>query len=705
MFYRDSCAVYYMVLQHKAQKAHRHKRVNAGVATCSMRCTPGRPPWRGAMRAQRDAPAAAAFSGAWLGAGTVNSRDRSYWQIMRSAFALCSQYPQLTVIVNHFDDPVPAHAPRGRHAMIPQFEKVGWSDHNRVGTTWIPGMKVLFWKLVLTPEYVRRFNAVWMFDSDVAVHPSIFPLGSLMGVLSDTGASLLQPSIRARMHGTYHTFLRVKHAHMSCMATTARFVELMIPIFRMEAWAAVHRRIFARLPDQDLFRSDHGIDLTWCALIASEIPDRPPCLVTPSLSALHTNTHLIERFLQNNSGAARSCSGVCKTLQREFKPFWANYSHDTKDCWGASIGGLSKAGTFEQDGLTVKARRYLKNRHASLQNPESGEVVRYLGLTSMHSLDNVMTTLLLGLKSTLNAVPDLRVFINFFDALKPGQSAPASPQADSRIFFSRVPGGVVRFWHTVITEGVLDGISALWIFDAGLSLHPSSLPLKSLLEARANLPAGVLQATVKGSEIDLISERQFEKVYAKRGGTCDATTIHAVSFNSVVIASPVWRIFMRLALLQPRDVGEQKLGHVACDAAARLGAEDNWRPKGPTKSTCACALLRAPAHRLLPALGPKYQKNLDKRPGLTRCFTRGCPGTFSVNNSLAHHDDGRCWSVSYSATGYSPHGYRSTQLSEMAHANAIRHKKFAEAEKLGRKQATSIPRGGFAGKRTTHFAG
>ena len=150
---------------------------------------------------------------------------------------------------------------------------------------------------------------------------------------------------------------------------------------------------------------------------------------------------------------------------------------------------------------------------------------------------------------------------------------------------------------------------------------------------------------------------------------------------------------MRLALLQPRDVGEEKLGHVACDAAARLGAEDKWRPKSPTKSTCACALLRTPAHRLLPALGPKYQKNLDKRPGLTRCFTRGCPGTFSVNNSLAHFDDGRCWSVSYSATGYSPHGYRSTQLSELAHANAIRHKKLLEAEKLGRKQATtSIPR-------------
>ena len=634
-----------------------------------------------------------AFSGAWLGAGTVHSRDRQHMQIMRSAFALCSQYQQLTVVMNHFDDPVPAHAPRGRHSLVPQFEKS--AGHNRVGTTWIPGMKVLFWKLVLTPAYVQRFSAVWMFDSDVAVHPSIFPLGSLMGVLSGTGASLLQPSIRAQVHGTYHGFLRVKHAHMSCLATTAKFVELMIPIFRMEAWAAVHRRMFARLADEDLFRSDHGIDLTWCALVASEIPDRPPCLVTPSISALHTNTHRIERFLNSSARVhVRSCSGVCKTLQRDFRPFWTNYSHDTKDCWGASINGLRKAGTFGQEGLTVKARGRRKDANESLQGQEPGETVHYLGLTSMHSLDNAMTTMLLSLKSTLEAVPDLRVFINHFDALKPGQSEPARPHADSRIFFSRVPGGVVQFWRTVITEGLLDGISALWIFDAGLSLHSSTLPLKSLLEARVKMPAAVIQATVKSSTIDLISERQFDKVSAKRGGTCDATTIHAVSFNSVVIASSVWRIFVSLALLQPPDVGEQKLGRVACDAAARSYGMDelgvmpkglNWMHKSPKAS---CVLLRAPAHRLLPTFRhPRHQQLLDVRPGLTTCFTRGCPGTFSVNNSLANHDDGRCWSVSL--TGYSPHGYRSIQLSERAHANAIKHNKFAEAEKLAKKQLAS----------------
>ena len=654
------------------------------------------------MRARQRAPAAAdAFSGAWLGAGTVHSRDKQYLQIMHSAFALCSQYQQLTVVMNHFDDPIPAHAPRGRHALVPQFEKTAEGD--RVGTTWIPGMKVLFWKLVLTPAYVQRFNAVWMFDSDVAVHPSIFPLGSLMGVLSGTGASLLQPSIRAKVHGTYHGFLRVKHAHMSCMATTAKFVELMIPMFRMEAWAAVHRRIFARLADEDLIRSDYGIDLTWCALVASEIPDRPPCLVTPSISALHTNTHRIERFLNSSYlRDERSCSKVCRTLQRDFRPFWANYSHDTKDCWGASIDGLSKSGTFGQEGVTVKARGRRKDANESLQSEEPGQAVRYLGLTSMHSRDNAMTTVLLSLKSTLENLPDLRIFINHFDALKPGQTEPARPLADSRIFFSRVPGGVVQFWRTVITEGVLDGISALWIFDAGLSLHSSSLPLKSLLEARVKMPAGVLQATVKGSAIDLISERQFDKVFAKRGGTCDATTIHAVSFNSVVIASSVWRIFMTLAGLQPLDVDDQKLGRVACDAAARSHGMDasgvmpkglNWMHHKSAKSSCV--LLRAPAHRLLTTFRhPRHQQHLDERPGLTKCFTRGCPGTFSVNNSLANHDDGRCWSVS--VTGYSPHGYRSTQLLERAHANAIQSNKFAEAEKLAKKQVAT--RGGFSGR-------
>ena len=638
-------------------------------------------------------------AGAWLGAGTVHSKDKQYFQIMRSVFALCNQYQQLTVVVNHFDDPVPTHAPHGRHASVPQFEKT--ADHDRVGTTWIPGMKVLFWKLVLTPAYVQRFEAVWMFDSDVAIHPSIFPLGSLMGVLAATGANLLQPSIRAKVHGTYHGFLRVKNAHLSCMATTAKFVELMIPVFRMEAWAAVHRRMFSRLADEDLARSDHGIDLTWCALLSSEIPDRPPCLVTPSISALHTDTHRIERFMNASTAqATRSCARVCRTLQRDFRPFWANYSHDTKDCWAASVDGLRKGGKFGLEGFTVKAQGNRKDLNETLQSDDPSKAVRYLGLTSMHSRDNAMATMLVSLKSTLQDLPDLRVFVNHFDVLKPGQSEPARPHADSRIFFSRVPGGVVQFWGAVITEGVLDGITALWIFDAGLSLHSSSLPLKSLFAARVKMQTGVLQATVKGSAIDLISERQFDKLSAKRGGTCDATTIHAVSFNSVVIAPSVWRIFVNLALHQPSDVGDETLGHVACDASARSTGIDasgvvpratRWVHAGPKAS---CVLLRAPAHRLLQKEDLPRRKSRHERPGLTTCFTRGCPGTFSVNNSLANHDDGRCWSVS--ATGYSPHGHRSTQLSEKAHANLIKSKRFAEAAKLAAKQVAT--RGGLSGR-------
>ena len=609
-------------------------------------------------------PTSDEFSGAWLGAGTVHSQDHQYGMIMRSAFALCQQYQQLTVIVNHYDNRVPAHAPRGRHALVPQFENT--AGHNRVGTTWVPGMKVLFWKLILTPEYVQRFKAVWMFDTDVAVHPSVFPLGSLMGVLTATGASVLQPSIRAFVHGTYHGFLRVKHAHMSCMATTARFVELMIPVFRMEAWAAVHRIMFAHLANADLVLSDHGIDLTWCALLASEFPDRPACLVTPSISALHTNTHQIEKFMNATVvKEARSCSRVCKTLQRGFRSFWANFSHDNKDCWGAAADGLrNSGGKFGLKGSTVKAQAPRKDLNASFQNDDPSLAVRYLGLTSMHSRDNAMGTMLAGLKSTLEDLPTLRIFINHFDVLKLGQSEPArSHLADSRIFFSRVPGGVVQFWHTVITEGVLDGISALWIFDAGLSVHSSSLPLRTLLAARVKIKAGVLQATVQGSTVDLISERQFDKVTAKRGGSCDATTIHAISFNSVLIAQSVWKIFMLKARLRLPNVSDQTLGRVVCDAA-----DASIDPRSRFSARPSCVLLRAPALRLTQWQDRK-SRHLDERPGFTTCFARGCPGTFGVNTSLAKHDDGRCWSIS--SHGYSPHGYRSPTLSQ---ADKVRKK-------------------------------
>ena len=172
----------------------------------------------------------------WLGATSIHSKDQWFGRTLLSIAALVDNYPQLGVVVNLFDAKrVNAPGLVGRFAPPSQVEG-----------TWVPGMKTLFWKRVLTPQRTHRLRAVWLFDCDIAVHPSAFPLGQLVGVLRATRASLMQPSVRALVHGTYHTWLRVRNAHMSCQATTAQFVEMQTPLFTGETWAKYNAK--ARAP-------------------------------------------------------------------------------------------------------------------------------------------------------------------------------------------------------------------------------------------------------------------------------------------------------------------------------------------------------------------------------------------------------------------------------------------------------------------------
>ena len=65
----------------------------------------------------------------WLGATSVHSRDFG-GAALNAMHLLVAQYPQLSIIVNHFD-------PGGQPAL--------WTDDvqsDRITTTWIPDMKV-----------------------------------------------------------------------------------------------------------------------------------------------------------------------------------------------------------------------------------------------------------------------------------------------------------------------------------------------------------------------------------------------------------------------------------------------------------------------------------------------------------------------------------------------------------------------------------
>jgi hypothetical protein len=268
----------------------------------------------------------------WLGGSSVGRLDPLMPRLVESAAAMCQVHPQLHFIVNFYDsDPTPFDA----DALVRQHSR----NSSCVEGTHVAGMKTVFWKRVITPDLLRARNVelVWLVDSDIAIHPSAFPLGTLAGVLESTNATLLQPSIRALVHGTYHSFLRVKNAHMSCVATSAQFVELQCPVFAAEAWSAYHSRVLSHIADKDLAESDYGIDISWCAAVREAFPGRPACLVTPGETATHLNTHTIEKFMDKEiASKVRSCAGTCQTLFRLFPRYWKNYSHHNGNCYGLS---------------------------------------------------------------------------------------------------------------------------------------------------------------------------------------------------------------------------------------------------------------------------------------------------------------------------------------------------------------------------------
>ena len=204
----------------------------------------------------------------WLGAVSTHTNDYGRTsQIRASLDALLTAYPELCIALNHFD--AGGEAPDTRSAGQRR-------QHGRLQVTWVPGMKGLFWKRVLTPERTRGMRMVWLFDADVAVHPSVMPLGLLASALLSSNASALQPLVRAAGMGTDHKWLRQRPSLSSCAASTAKFVEVMTPFLQSDTWEHFHRHVLSHIPDDALARSDFGIDVTWCAAFADAFPLRPP---------------------------------------------------------------------------------------------------------------------------------------------------------------------------------------------------------------------------------------------------------------------------------------------------------------------------------------------------------------------------------------------------------------------------------------------
>ena len=613
-----------------------------------------------------------AFLGRWLGAGSVHSEDHEVGKIMYSVRCLCNAYPQLDILVNHYDNPRPPKATRGRNPTRP----TRLPGEQRISTTWIPGFKGVFWKLALTPEFVNRFTVVWLFDSDIAVHPSVLPLGTMTAALFATGASVVQPSIRALVHGTYHSFLRVRAAHMSCLAHTARFVELQTPVFRKDAWVAFRTKVMSLIPDEALAQSDYGIDISWCAFLATEFPRRPPCLVLPATSALHTNTHRIERFMNETAAhTVRSCTDTCKVIKKHFLGFMQNSSHDTRDCWAASVAGLEwQGGKFSLDGSLVTARkRSTASSNVSLETEEEEadprRQARYLGLTSIHSKDIRLTTMLLSLKAVMDAVPMLRIFINYFDEDDPSETGRANRvraknvHDDSRFYYSRVPGNRVKFWVSKIDVAMLEHIISVWIFDPYVALYPANYPLTAFFAMRGAMQSEIMQLSVRGTAAASFSEEQFALANPPSGSnpSCAATTLPAVRWESVFIAKDTFKAILKKFRWREDPPDDALLGKIVCNVA-EMGMADRRLDQF---KRAACTILREPKVQLLDDTLETGRRRVhipapggDKNP----CLKAGCPGSFVANESSAVFDDGRCYG--FGIKGWSFKGFRTEELAK-----------------------------------------
>ena len=256
---------------------------------------------------------------AWLGATSMHSRDFGTTEVA-ALLGLLGMYKPLHVVVNHFDAGGPptswrAPALEGRQPWKGDADAV----LARLSFTWVSGMKGLFWKRVLGDDRLRGVRLVWLFDADVATHPAVMPLGELAGALLpssgrailpdlppipsltlprlhllcspsgphlhrfaalahhqpgallSTNASAMQPVIRSKGLGTDHTWLRQRPSLSSCVASTARFVEVMTPLLQVDAWRSIHKHLLTPVPDDALEVSDFGIDVTWFARLSPSV--------------------------------------------------------------------------------------------------------------------------------------------------------------------------------------------------------------------------------------------------------------------------------------------------------------------------------------------------------------------------------------------------------------------------------------------------
>lgn len=357
---------------------------------------------------------------------------------------------------------------------------------------------------------------------------------------------------------------------MSCLATTAQWVEMQTPLFSGKAWAFFHEHVLSIIPEEGLATSDFGLDIIWCALLKDAFPMQPACLVMPSAAATHLNSHAIEAYMNKDViKKERSCTTTCRTIQTKFHSYWKNFSHHTGECFSvARHQGLRASGQhYAVDGDGVVRARSERERFRGRGDPGRKEtstdtasqedaeqasaealllaargMPRILGATMISSRvtkERSFSVFTSMLSKLCQSMPGLQFVLNVHDGNQTsGMSSSHHEElsVDSRISTTWIQGARALFWKRVLTPYFLRSAQYVWVFDYTVLVHPSVNPLAQLVH--------VLTAT----DGMLVSARMHDAsgtVNASADETgCDASTVHVASLSpSTVIRTSAWELF------------------------------------------------------------------------------------------------------------------------------------------------------------------
>lgn len=203
-------------------------------------------------------------------------------RLLRAVHKLCSRWSSLRFLLNAYDT---SHCPSHVSDSLPSCATL----------THVPGMKGLFWKSKLTENVTRPFSFVWLFDSDMVIDE--FELGSAQDAMHKARVSAAQPLIWAgpeKRCSDHDELNAVWPMPTGCRAQKVNMIEVMVPIFKQDAWRYVHEHVLGVLPDSFLRRSVNGIDTVWCSMLEHGILGRTACAIL-SVEIEHLDAHSIEK--------------------------------------------------------------------------------------------------------------------------------------------------------------------------------------------------------------------------------------------------------------------------------------------------------------------------------------------------------------------------------------------------------------------------